>query len=257
MPTCAHTYAASATRSRAEVPSIELETEPEKPSSAATASGSSPRDVPARAADPYGLIASRLSRSAMRWRSRTSGQACARSWCDRRTGWACCMCVRPGMGTPRCVDAWSARACATPTTSPRNVAIASRRYIRTSVAIWSLRERPARSRPPSSAPSRSVRPRSKAPWTSSSVGSGPKAPDSTSVARPSIPARSPDSSSSVSSPAPLSARACAREPARSYSASLQSNCVDCDSANIASAGPPANRPPQSTPWVMRLLPSRV
>ena len=51
-PIMASTNAASATRSRAAVPSIEFGTDAAKPSSAATNSGSSPRDVPARAADP-------------------------------------------------------------------------------------------------------------------------------------------------------------------------------------------------------------
>ena len=51
-PICAQTYAASATPSRAAVPSIELGTLLEKPRSAATDSGSSPSDVPASAAEP-------------------------------------------------------------------------------------------------------------------------------------------------------------------------------------------------------------
>ncbi len=55
----------------------------------------------------------------------------------------------------------------------------SRRYILNSVAIWSLRERPARSRPPSSGPSRSSSPRSRAEWTSSSSGCAVNSPDST------------------------------------------------------------------------------
>ena len=59
----------------------------------------------------------------------------------------------------------------TPAADPR---ACSRRYIRTSVAIWSLRERPARSRPPRSAPARSIRPRSSAACTSSSSGSRPE-----------------------------------------------------------------------------------
>ena len=58
---------------------------------------------------------------------------------------------------------------------------ASRRYIRIRVAIWSLRDRPARRRPPSSGPIRSTSPRSRAPWTSSSVADGANAPDATSA----------------------------------------------------------------------------
>ena len=44
---------------------------------------------------------SRRSRS----RSRTSGHAWASSVWDSSTGCACCRCVRPGMGTPRCCSA--------------------------------------------------------------------------------------------------------------------------------------------------------
>ena len=58
-PIIASTKAASATRSRAAVPSIELGTEPSNPSSDATNSGSRPSDVPARAAEPYGERARR------------------------------------------------------------------------------------------------------------------------------------------------------------------------------------------------------
>ena len=56
-----------------------------------------------------------------------------------------------------------------------------RRYRRNRVTTWSLRERPARSRPPTSAPARSMRPRSSAVWTSSSEGSGPNTPLATSA----------------------------------------------------------------------------
>ena len=59
----------------------------------------------------------------------------------------------------------------------------SRRYIRNRVATWSLRERPARSLPPSSAPARSIRPRSSAVCTSSSASAGRKAPDATSASQ--------------------------------------------------------------------------
>src|SRR5262249_44313063 len=52
-------------------------------------------------------------------------------------------------------------------------------------------------------------------------------------------------SSSVSSPARFSTRACAREPARSYGASRQSKWTDRDRAASASDGPPAKRPPHS------------
>ena len=46
------TKANSATKSRLDVPSIEFSTAPVKPRSAATISGSSPREVPASAPEP-------------------------------------------------------------------------------------------------------------------------------------------------------------------------------------------------------------
>ena len=55
------------------------------------------------------------------------------------------------------------------------------------------------------------------------------------------------SSSSVSSSARCRALACARDPATSYGASLQSKCVDRLSVKSASAGSPPNRPPHSRP----------
>ncbi len=58
--------------------------------------------MPARAADPYGLTASRRSRSRIRSPSRSSGQAWASRWWDSRIGCACWRWVRPGIGTPSC-----------------------------------------------------------------------------------------------------------------------------------------------------------
>ena len=51
-PVCAQTKENSATTSRAAVPSIEFSTIPAKPRSAATASGSSPSVLPAKAPEP-------------------------------------------------------------------------------------------------------------------------------------------------------------------------------------------------------------
>ena len=91
---------------------------------------------------------------------------------------------------------------------------------------------------------RSIRPRSRAPCTSSSVGAGAKAPGD-HVGVQDVQRRQHRGELVVGEGARhgCSARACAREPARSYGASRQSNWVDLLSANIASAGPPANRPP--------------
>ena len=53
------------------------------------------------------------------------------------------------------------------------------------------------------------------------------------------------SSASSSRPAPCRTRACARDAARSYGASRQSKWTLTDSRASASLGPPPNRPPQS------------
>ncbi len=77
MPIWAVTNANSATTSRLAVPSIEFSTLCAKPSSVATSFASRPRVEPASAPDPYGETFARLSQSARRSRSRTSGQQCA------------------------------------------------------------------------------------------------------------------------------------------------------------------------------------
>ena len=103
--------------------------------------------------------------------SRSSGQAWASRWWDSSTGCADCRWVRPGIGDAEVALGLRARA-PRPRRSDLGDHPRARRAgsSRIRVAIWSLRERPARSRPPSSAPTRSIRPRSSAPWTSSSVG---------------------------------------------------------------------------------------
>ena len=170
----ASTNAASAAKSRAAVPSIELADDEENPSSAATASGSSPSDEPASAPEPYGDTAARRSQSRSRSTSRSSACACAARWCASNTGWACCRWVRPGIGAPGWASACASSASTTSSTPAPIRRAASRSHIRNRVATWSLRERPARSLPPSSGPARSIRPRSSAECTSSSSGRGPE-----------------------------------------------------------------------------------
>ena len=126
-PTMAVTKANSATKSRAAVPSMELALEPVKPSSAATASGSSPRLDPASAPEPYGdSAATRASQSRSRSTSRSSGQACASRWWASSTGWACCRWVRPGHDArpvgARCSRAWAASASTRSSTWPATTA---------------------------------------------------------------------------------------------------------------------------------------
>ena len=215
-PIIAVTKANSATKSRAAVPSMELAVEPVKPRSRATDVGSRPRLEPASAPEPYGeSAATRASQSRSRPTSRTSGQACAIRWWLSSTGCACCRWVRPGITAPWCRSAWSAIASARSSTRPATVRAWSRRKTLKSVAIWSLRLRPARSLPPRSAPTCSTSAPSSAPCTSSSCGPGSSSParrgGRARRCRPSSPSRS----ASVSRPAACSTRACAREPSRS------------------------------------------
>ena len=122
----------------------------------------------------------------------------------------------------------------------------SRRYSRKSVATWSLRERPARSRPPRSGPTRSSRPRSRAVCTSSSARSGREGAGRARRRpagrgrRASRPARRRSSSPAAVQHPGVGARAgdvVRREPPVEVGRTR-------DSAASASAGPPANRPPQ-------------
>src|SRR5699024_6273513 len=188
-----------------------------------------------------------------------SAHTCASRWCDSSTGWACCRWVRPGMGTATWASACSIKASTRSSTWPATSPPACRRYMRNWVATWSLRERPARSRPPSSAPTRSISPRSSAVCTSSSSTEGLNMPAWTSAANCCRPASIASSSSSSSRPARCNTLACAREPAMSNRASRQSNCVDRDSSAKASAGSRPNRPPHrlvgfgSSPSSMLLL----
>jgi hypothetical protein len=125
----------------------------------------------------------------------------------------------------------------------------SRRYIRRRVAIWSLRERPARRRPPTSGPARSISPRSSAVWTSSSSSRGRKEPEPTSASswssavehrRQGLRRRAGQPGREHPGVRPASPR-CRRPPAASRSGSTST------SAARASAGPPANRPPHRLP----------
>ncbi len=253
-PIIAVTKANSATKSREAVPSIELATEPcSKPRSAATASGSRPSEDPASAPEPYGDTAVRSSHCRSRSASLARGWTWARTWCAKRTGWACWRWVRPGIATSGCASARPTRASCSSAIRPPMIRAWSRRYMRKSVAIWSLRERPARSLPPRSGPTRSSRPRSSAVCTSSSATVPVKLPSATSAASLSSPSCIRVSSSAVSRPAPCSTRAWAREPAMSYGARRQSKCTEAESFARASAGPAAKRPPQSRTSPLLLL----
>ncbi len=119
----------------------------------------------------------------------------------------------------------------------------SRRYIRTSVAIWSLRERPARSRPPSVGADALDQPAFEGGVDVLVIGCGHEGAGADILGQRLQAGEHAARSASVSSPARCSTRAWARcRPGRS-GASRQSKCVERDSSASASAGPPAKRAP--------------
>ena len=185
----------------------------------------------------------RLSQSISRCTSRISGQAWAMSWCASSTGWACCMWVRPGITVRPAFSLCSIRALTRSSRSPAITREWRRNHMRIRQAIWSLRERPALSLPPSSSPAMSIRPRSRAVASSSSSSMGAKEPSSTWRWSVSSASSMRCSSSAVRSPARPRARAWAREPAMSSSTKRQSNCVDLDSRANSGDGPDVKRPP--------------
>ena len=166
---------------------------------------------PTRTATPRCAGPSRAAgrrRAAARGRARRGGGRAAPA------GRAAGGCARAS-ARPDAPPAWASSASTTSQIPGRPGGRASRRYIRKRVATWSLRDRPARSLPPSSAPARSTRPRSSAECTSSSSGVGAERAggDVGLQLRPG-PTSMPASSSSVSSPARCSTRACAIDAAQ-------------------------------------------
>ncbi len=129
-----------------------------KPGPRRSLSGSRPERKRPKAPEPYGDTAARLSEvdDAVKSRSR-GGRARERNGCANRIGWADCRWVLPGMMALGCAAACSASAPTVGHTggdpAHRVAATSSRR-----AATWSLRGRPARSRPP-----RSGRPGDRAP----------------------------------------------------------------------------------------------
>ena len=168
------TNANSATKSRDAVPSIELGVDPVKPRSWATASGSRPRLEPASAPAPYGELSGHASvpvaqpRDIADQRPGVSHQVVAEQYGLGGAG-GCGAGHRSRRGAAR---PGSAIASARSSTIAATTWAWSRRNTLNSVAIWSLRLRPARSLPPRSGPTRSTRAPSSAPWTSSSDSSG-------------------------------------------------------------------------------------
>ena len=153
----------------------------------------------------------------------------------RPAGASCPASSRSGARRP----AWRARRRRRAHPSPTR-RTASRSHIRNSVATWSLRERPARSRPPSSATDPVDQAAlERAVHVLVGFAAGRSSPSATSAAE-AVRARraSPSASARRSSrPALCSTRACAWDARTSYGASTQSKWVDLLSAAMASAGP--------------------
>mmetsp|Transcript_10438 Transcript_10438/g.31395 ORF Transcript_10438/g.31395 Transcript_10438/m.31395 type:complete len:211 (+) Transcript_10438:2164-2796(+) len=129
-------------------------------------------------------------------------------------------------------------------TSPPAVARWRRSQRRTSVATWSLRERPVCSFLPAS-PTNSVRRRSLAVWMSSSPSTTTKVPDSHSCRTLSRPRRMTSRSSRVMIPARWMARAYAADPVRSSSHMRLSNRRLLLNFSITGSVSPRKRPPHS------------
>src|SRR5436309_10194685 len=93
VPTRVRANKTSATKSRSPVASRAFAETERKPSASFRSTRSTANPDPARAPDPSGSSATRRRASARRWRSRTSGHACASSTYAQRTGWARWPCV--------------------------------------------------------------------------------------------------------------------------------------------------------------------
>ena len=241
----AATKANSATKSREAVPSIEFSTE------AAEARGRRP---PPRGRARARSRRARRSRRATPPRGRPSRAAARRRAAAARRGRAGGGRAAPaGRAAGACGPASARRGAGRPGRRGRRRRRAparrpsrawSRRYIRNSVAIWSLRDRPARSRPPTSAPARSISPRSSAVCTSSSSVAGPEGAGRDVGGQLVQPRQHRGEVGVVEQARPRAAPGRARaSPAMSYCASRQSKWVDLLRAASASAGPPAKRPP--------------
>ena len=105
MPIWAQMKENSATTSRAAVPSIEFSTESVNPRArrygAIHAEGVAGERARTVGRDGGSLVPVTKARH-----SRNSGQTWASRWCATRTGWACCMWVRPGMTASPARLAW-------------------------------------------------------------------------------------------------------------------------------------------------------
>ena len=157
----------SSAKSRSDTASMLFGVAVRKPSAWASACRSIGTVVPASAAAPSGHTSRRRRASANRSRSRASMNTYARRWWASSTGCARCRWVYPGIGLVRWRSACSTSAACTSRSARRIASISDRSQSRMSSAIWSFRERPVWSFPPT-APTFSIRRRSMFMWMSSS-----------------------------------------------------------------------------------------
>mmetsp|Transcript_23554 Transcript_23554/g.63391 ORF Transcript_23554/g.63391 Transcript_23554/m.63391 type:complete len:210 (+) Transcript_23554:1024-1653(+) len=196
------------------------------------------------------MVFRRGTRSWRRWASRRRAAACELSQCEKRTGWAGWRWVTPAVRRSTCVSPMLAMASISPSRSSVIFHTSSRIHIRTSVATWSLRERPVWSLPPFG-PMSSVRRRSFAVWISSSPGLSSNVPAAHSARTCSSPATICVFSSAVSVGEAL---AYAIEPFRSTSQKTLSKPIDALKRSISGSTSPENRAVHRTPRVAAMVP---
>ncbi len=158
-------------KSRAATASIEFSIVPSNPRSSHVRIRFTGKPVPANAAAPSGLWFTRVYAPPSRSKSRASAPACASRWCASVVGWACWVCVNPGVSVSICSFACVIRTCLRLINSRIIFKSSSRSRMRMHVATSSLRLRPVCMRPPVSSPTISMSFDSIAAWISSSGGS--------------------------------------------------------------------------------------
>ena len=167
----ANAAADSIRKSRALTASIEFSTRPSNPRSSHVRALFTGKPVPANAAAPSGLRFVRVYAQSSLSKSRASAPAYASRWCASVVGWACWVCVNPGINVMVCSLACVIMTCLRSASSSIIASRESRSLMRMQVATSSLRLRPVCICPPASSPTLPINFDSIAAWMSSSGGS--------------------------------------------------------------------------------------